>query len=136
MRPEDMLRRQRAASREWLELDDEPRRRAVYVRRPHLVEGLGFHDSDGKVKLALVNQRLRDLVVDWRGFTEADLLGSSIGSDALQDFDADVFAEWAGDQPELVMKIAMHAIELWARYNKQRDGDAKNSSPSSTTEPA
>ena len=66
-------------------------------------------------------------VVDWRGFTEADLLGETLGSsDAMQPFDAAVFQEWVDDSPEAMNTIALAVVDLVQANTDRQARAAKN----------
>lgn len=130
-----MLRQQRAQRATWLELD-EPPRRALQIRRPGEEAIAGwravfevFNEGDSDKSLATL-PKLRDIarsvVVDWRGFTEADLLGEAIGASSPQSFDLDVFSEWVDDETLTLVNIASHAARAFTEYRDKKAAAEKN----------
>lgn len=97
----DVLKRLQAARERWITLDDT---RQVKIRRP-VAAKLG----------ALLQQTAPepylDCVVDWRGFTEASVLGPSLGSDTVLPFDTAVWRELALDRVGWLPKVADAVIE-------------------------
>jgi len=128
-----MLRQQRQQRATWLELD-EPARRGLQVRRPgedtvaswrSMIESV----QGGNVLSALPKLReiARDVVIDWRGFTEADLLGEAVGASSPQEFDKDIFAEWVDDESVILIAIATHAATVYAAHRDKKAAAEKNS---------
>lgn len=119
----EMLRRQREARSKWHELD-EPPRRALLVRRPAATAMLQFASG---ISASQVPALVGAAVVDWRGFTEADLLGGTLGSsDAMQPYDAAVFQEWVDDSPEAMNAIALAVVDLVQANTERQARAAKN----------
>lgn len=128
----EMLRRQRAARTFWHELD-EPPRRAVQMRRPNETEIAGWREDlrPGSVKPQRLLEIAGDIVVDWRGFTEADLLGDDQApADQQQAFDKKVFLEWAQDNTADVASMAARAVQEYSAWREKKDVAAKNSATS------
>lgn len=75
----------------------------------------------GGLGAAQVPDLVTQATVDWRGFTEADLLGQAVASDSPQEFDATVFREWIEDDAAAMNSIAMAVVDLiQAHASKQR----------------
>jgi hypothetical protein len=132
-----MLRQQRQQRATWHELDDPPRR-ALQIRRPtedqviawrSTLESLGKGGDDNTAFLAAV-PKLREIVgsvvIGWRGFTEADLLGPAVGASSPQDFDAEVFAEWVQDETMLLVAIASDAVKSFKEHRDKKAAAEKN----------
>lgn len=120
----EMLRRQREARSQWHELDENPPRRAVLVRRPSATSMLQFASGVGA---AQVPDLVTASVVGWRGFTEADLLGAAVASsDSEQPFDAAVFREWIEDDAGAMNSIAIAVVNLVQAHASRQEAAAKN----------
>lgn len=126
-----MLRRQRELLATWLELDDPPRR-ALRLRRPQQWELVKWKDAyqsrDIERTVPLMIDLACGLVDEWRGFTEADLLGAAIGSDAEQPFAADLFRAWITglDDMALYVRVAEAAFVNWKANEDKKAAAAKN----------
>lgn len=111
------LIRQMLAQRErWVNLDET---HAVKVRRPAEAEMPAFFKSTG-VEAACTH------VVDWRGFTEADLLGASVGSSDALTFDADLWRHVVSDRLEWAGIVAEEISEEAQRHILARKEAEKN----------
>ena len=125
----DNAARMLAARREWFELD-EPPRRALQLQRPGTTAQMRYRSAiadasddsriDALVKIATI------AVADWRGFTEADLLGSAIGSDVAAPFAADVFTLWMDDNFDVLSRIVTRVFEMVRDHDAKREDVAKN----------
>ncbi len=121
----DLLRRMRAAREHWIEIDD---RRAICVLRPRFEEVLRLERGKS------YSEFVRQFAIKWRGFTEADLLPS--GGDIEAPFDADVCAEWMGDQPRVAEKVAGWLLEACnARVRDEAEAEKNSQSSSDGNEP-
>lgn len=107
----------RAQRELWLELDGA---KAVLLRRPLEVELPKMRQAAGLAEFAIA------AVVDWRNFTEADLVGSSDGSDAVVDFDADLWAEWARDNTVQLNVVIEKLMQIVTQHFERRGNAAKN----------
>ena len=125
MESAELLRKRRAARQQWYELDD-PARRALLLRRP--VRLLMSTWSKG-ITAEMVPGIVEQCVVDWRGFTEADLLGAALASDDLQPFDAAVFKDWSEDEPQIFNPVAERIFELIKQDFDTRSTAEKKPSP-------
>lgn len=125
----DNAARMLAARREWFELD-EPPRRALQLQRPGTAARMRYQSAiagaqdetriDALIKIATI------AVNDWRGVTEADLLGAAIGSDVVAPFAADVFALWLDDNFAEVSRIVTRVFEMVRDHDATREDVAKN----------
>jgi len=111
--PASYLARMEAARERWLTLDD---RRQVKIRRPHETR------LPSGVRSAADLEPCADYVVDWRGFTEADLLPGQ-GADTAVPFDAAVWRLLAFDHVEWLTVIGLAAADD-VRAFKQAEQDA------------
>lgn len=113
----DKMRAQRES---WLELD-EPPRRALCIRR--MPEGrLGVLVLRKKLSL----EELCECIVGWRNFTEADLLGSTVGSSDAAAFDPDACRELVSDDVELFVKVNEHLMSGIEAFLTQKAEATKN----------
>jgi len=124
--PADVLRDSRRKRTKWYELDT-PARRAVQVRLPQQGE---LYDIRSTRSAADVRDLLAGCAIDWRGFIEADILGSDQGGDSPVPFSRDLFEEWVFDHIDALMSLAGSVItDARARGEKKEDA-AKNSETS------
>lgn len=121
-----MLRKQREARRTWYELDDPPRR-ALQLRLPSDFKMMKWRDG---VTVERVPEIIEHCVIDWRGFTEADLLGASLAGDAMQPFDKEVFDEWGQDHFAVLSAVTVRVFEFFQGYYEARMEAEKKPSPS------
>jgi hypothetical protein len=122
-----LIKQLRAARTFWHELDDPPRR-ALQLRRPSEDQLVGWQDlftADIKT-VGRLRQAAREIVVGWRGFTEADVLGPTVGSDAEVEFDLDLFIEWATDDLMLLAELSNGAVRAFLDYKDKKAAAAKN----------
>lgn len=68
----------------------------------------------------------------WAGFTEACLLGPSVGSSDVVPFNRDLWAAWVRDHANAVPAVAKAMADAVTQHLEAREGIAKNSTPSST----
>lgn len=62
---------------------------------------------DGEQRQWVVGlEHVRKYVTGWNGFTEADLLGASVGSSEEAEFSPELWSEVCGDDLALVSKVA------------------------------
>jgi hypothetical protein len=108
----------------------------VKIRRPTEAEFPAFlKEVDGRRSLSVELSHVQQFVVDWRGFTEADLLGATVGVADAVPFDPEVWAEVVADHLEW-LKPAANALLLCITEHVERDADAaKNSVATSTAGP-
>jgi len=118
---EAIIKRLREARMWWLELEPG---KSVRCIRPAEVE-VAQHLFEGG-KLAVGIESVKRFVVDWQGFTEADLLGAAIGSTDPLPFDAALWAEVAADRKEWVAKVASAILEAAVRHHESKAEAAKN----------
>lgn len=92
---------------------------------PRLLKG------DGEVKRWEVTLAdVRTYVCGWEGFTEADVLGPSVGaSDVTVDFDADLWSEIVGDDLGIINKVADAILKSVVDFISEKAEVEKNSEP-------
>ena len=98
---------------------DLPNGKAVRVRRPAEVE----------IPRLLLEGELADYlrcVVDWPGWTEADVLGHAQGNDAAAPFDLELWVELAKDHTSWCKAVADKLKAMCAEHIQQREAAAKN----------
>lgn len=106
--------------------------KSVTFRRPPEAEMnalLVSEPGSDKVTFSVDVQHVRKYVVGWKGFTEADLLGSAIGSDTTVEFDVDLWDEMCSDRLEWVTKVAKAILDSVVHFINNRADNAKNSEP-------
>lgn len=111
-----LIQRLRAAREAWVDLDDQ---RSVLLRRPP--------ETDlARLRHGVTLQDAAAVVVGWRGFTEAYLVGARLGSDTPVAFDAALWREWVADHLEHSALVAQKLAELVERHLAAKDSAAKN----------
>lgn len=117
-----VLKQLREQRRHWVEVlpggDGRPAREVCF-RRPLEAE---LHRFTGGVSV----DHVCEYVEGWRGFTEADLLGSAIGASDAVDFDAELWSAWVRDNVAVVRKVAEAIAEQIALHLKRTEDAAKN----------
>lgn len=71
-------------------------------RNARMVDAMVANDGDAIIELQL------PLLVSWGGITEAMLLGSGVGSDAVAPLTPDTARALLADRPQWVVEMAMH----------------------------
>ena len=114
------LREQRM---KWVDLADQDGKR-VRIIRPTETE-LGTLFKGGHLFVGI--EEVKRFVVDWEGFTEADLLGPAIGAADPVPFDAALWAEVVADKVRWVRQLAQDILDHVVSHRLAADEDAKNS---------
>jgi len=113
---QDLIARLLARRERWLELGQG---KAVRLRRPAECEFAA-------VLRGMAVERIAACVTEWRGFTEADLLGPQHGSTASVAFAADLWAEVLRDNAEWFGLIVEGIAEDVRRHTEARGSAEKN----------
>jgi hypothetical protein len=100
----------------WFPLDGAKR---LKLRRPPELDLPGL-------KGGITLDRMKEIVVGWEGFTEADLLGPTVGSDSVVAFDVEVMALYLADHSDDFSKAATEILQKVMEYLKQKADTAKN----------
>src|ERR1700754_407093 len=99
----------------WVELEPaagETPALEVLVRRPAEEElGPFIAMNKGKPQLRVSNAAAKACVVNWRGFTEATLLGASVGSSEVVDFDKVLWDVVVADKVHWAKKAAQAVVD-------------------------
>lgn len=112
-------------------LDD---RRSITLRRPPEAQmGRLLSVVGEKATWSVGPEDVKAAVVGWAGFTEADLLGATVGSSDAVPFDADLFALYIDDHLEDQTKIAKVLLDVVTEYVDKRGASEKNSDSGSTS---
>lgn len=103
----------------------------VIFMRPSETEMASLLTGDGDKRTWVVTtDHVRKFVCGWEGFTEADVLGSSVGaSDITIEFDSELWSEMVGDDIEWVGKVGDAILKSVVDYLTEKDATAKNSAP-------
>jgi len=125
-----LIARLRAAREVWVQLPPGPhgQPRAVKFRRPAEAEVLGLITTvAGRRSLQVELPTVQAYAVDWRGITEADLLGDTVGSSDEVPFDAAVWAEVVADKLGWLQPCAQGLLDAITAHMARQDEAAKNS---------
>lgn len=136
MSEQSALIRQLLAAREhWVDLET---RKAVKFRRPLEGEFEGMFRGNPK-RFRVLLEDVQRFAIDWRGFTEADLLGKGIGNDDPLPFDAEVWRLAVGDNLDWLQAASAGLEEVLVKRLEARLAARGNlpatSTPSSATAP-
>jgi hypothetical protein len=91
--------------------------RWLKIRRPAEVEA---------ASLRVTVEGLQSVVVGWEAFTEADLLGSTVGSDSAVVFSFEVFSLWAADHQAEFIATWNEVTRLVREHSKAKGDTEKN----------
>lgn len=117
---EDWGRRQREARESWLPLDGYE----VRMRCPDLIDIRRMERAGADIDESCVLQ----LVVDWRGVTEA-MLAPGVGGEEPVKFTPGAWREWVGGRPDDFDAIASaFADQVRARYARRESIEGKSTS--------
>lgn len=93
--------------------------RFLTIRRPAELEIVGWRQG-------VTVDRLKEAVIGWEGFLEADLLGAAIGASSPVDFDKEVFGAWIVDRGDEFAKVAAEVQRLVVEHLERKEASAKN----------
>jgi hypothetical protein len=85
---------------------------------------LSFTDGKGVWNITL--EHVRKYVTGWKGITEADMIGSAIGSSDEEPFDPALWAEVVGDRFDWQQKVGQAILDSVVDHITERDKAAKN----------
>lgn len=123
----------RAARESWVELGGG---KAVRIRRPAEAEFPGFvHVVDGVRQLRIELAEVQRYVTGWRGFTEGDLLGPTVGNSDPLEFNAEVWAEVVADHADWIAATAEALLKAITGHFDRTQAASGNSQPTSTPTP-
>lgn len=111
-----LLRKLRAQRETWCDLGDGL---AVCVRRPLEVDF-------GRLGVGIVADHVIEYACDWRGFTEATLLGAGIGSADAVPFSRELWSEWISDNAARIEPVARAIVQAVQQHLDARQADAGN----------
>jgi hypothetical protein len=117
----DLIKQLREQRMTWVELEPGKEVRTI---RPTEVD-LVSHFSKGK-SLSMGFEEAAKYVVDWRGITEADLLGSAVGSADPVPFTKELWAEVAADKLDWVNTVVQSLVKQLVERKEAQDQDSKN----------
>lgn len=128
-----LLAQLQAQREQWIDVAPD---KAVRMRRPLEgdMESL-FRTVDGR---RVFRVGLADVVrcaVDWRGFTEADLLGAGIGNNDVLPFSAEVCGQALGDNLDW-LQAAIEGLSQMIVQRLEQRATARGNSPATSTPPA
>ena len=130
---ESVIKRLREARMQWVEL---PHREhaglAVRIARPtevevaqHLFKGGTKDGKDGSVSVDFAD--VLRATADWRGFTEATILGAAVGSSDPLPFSLDLWAELASDHADWVRLLQIAVLQAVVDHHTAKAAAEKNS---------
>ena len=120
---EQLIKRMREQRMKWVDIAGQPGKR-VRIIRPTETE-VGQYLSKGR-ELVVGLEEVKRFAVDWQGYTQADLLGASIGSADAVPFHPDLWAEVVSDQAKWVRQLAQDLLDLVVAHGSAVAEDAKN----------
>lgn len=127
-----LIRQMLAAREHWIDLAPG---KAVKFRRPMEGELEGMFRGTPK-RFNVLLEDVSKYAIDWRGFTEADLLGQGIGTSDPLAFSAEVWALAVGDNLDWLQAARRGLEAVLASRIEARLTAAGNSAATSTPKPA
>lgn len=112
----DLVARILAKREHWVDL--EPGKR-VRIRRP-------AESAIGGLRGGMTVEQIAATAVGWDGFTEADLVGASQGSNSVVAFDADLWATVLADRMDWAGIVAEKLVESITAHLEAREAARKN----------
>lgn len=104
-------------------------KKVTFLRPPEVEMSTLLH-GDGDTRVWKVDiAEVRKYVCGWEGFTEADILGASVGSSDPIPFDAELWGELVNDNVVWKVKVAEAILESVVDHINKQDAVAKNSAP-------
>lgn len=67
-----------------------------------------------------------EYVTEWRGFSEATLLGAAVGASDAIEFDRELWAEWVRDKSDVCAAVAKALAQTMQQHLEARQAAAKN----------
>jgi hypothetical protein len=126
-----LIAKMRAARQTWVPLG--PGGRKVLIVRPPETEWKDFVSGNA---LEVETSHVCKYVIGWEGFTEATLLGETVGVQDPVAFSPELWAEYISDRLSEKKLVAEALLETMKNHKLSIAADAKNSQPSSTPAPA
>lgn len=119
-----LLERMRNQRKRWLDLDDAGHR--VQLIRPTDIEVARHLFKRDAGHLRVEPEDVVMFTVGWSGFTEADLLGSAVGSSDDVPFDSALWAEVMADRPDWMRKAAEELLGMVIERTEAKQSAEKN----------
>lgn len=116
---DSLLARMDAQRTHWADLPDGKR---VQFRRPLETEFGRFREGVGVEHVA-------ECVCGWDGFTEADLLGAALGSDAAVTFDPALWSRVMRDRVDYMQPVAQAIAKAIGDHLQAKEAAAKTDGP-------
>lgn len=106
-------------------------KKVTFLRPPESEMGsmLDIQPGEKTGTWAVRIEHVKKYVNGWSGFTEADILGASVGSSDPVEFDRELWEEMCSDNIEWVNKVAAAILNSIVDHLKVQDDVAKNSEP-------
>lgn len=117
-----LIKQLREARMRWVDLPAEGKR--VRIIRPTETELLQQFLRDGRITAGI--EQAKAFVVDWEGFTGADIVGPAVGSSDPIAFDQPLWAEVVSDRLEWVGAVTQELVQLITDHHTARAADTKN----------
>lgn len=119
-----IVKRMREQRMQWVELGND---KAVRIIRPSEVD-VGEHLVRHGTVL-VTHAHVVMFAQDWRGFTEADLLGAALGASDPLVFDKDLWNEYSCDRTKVCSKVSSAILHAVVEHHEKEAADEKNSPP-------
>jgi hypothetical protein len=119
-----LIARIREQRMKWVDLQGEPGKRVRIIRPTETEQSLHFFKDE---RLVVGVEQVRQYVVDWEGFTEADLLGAAVGASDPVPFSPEIWAEIVSDKARWVRQLAQDMLDQIVEHRVATFNDEKNS---------
>ena len=118
---EQLIRQLREKRMSWVDLPDG---KAVRIIRPPERE-IFINLYKGTSVLVGFDEACR-YTVDWRGFTEADVLGAAVGAADAVPFTPELWTALAADNTQWAQAVQQALLDVAMAYLQTTQADAKN----------
>lgn len=81
-------------------------KKVFFLRPPETEVGPMLKVLDDRTTFSVSVDQVRKYACGWEGYTEADILGATVGSSDAVEFNAELWAEYIVDNADLVNKVA------------------------------
>lgn len=119
-----LIARIREQRMKWVDLQGKPGKRVRIIRPTETEQSLHFFKDE---RLVVGVEQVRQYVVDWEGFTEADLLGAAVGASDPVAFSSELWAEVVSDKARWVRQLAQDMLDQIVEHRVATVNDEKNS---------
>ena len=126
MNQQSIIKKIRDSRSVWIDLEEGKKIQVIRPTELQVFQKFYKKSIDGKMEFSLEFNDLKEFIVAWDGFTEADILGNEIGASDKIEYHQDLFDEYLSDRIEWVNLIASSIMaEIEKAQTKKADSVKK-----------